>query len=276
MPDTDFQEAVEDLYADCERKAVAEQKELVSDSELIARWEAQAKAGGNACSTYVPLRTIQLLHAATHKLRVVHGPVQGGKSWGCHMDVILRCAQQSVCEDGIIRNRVLFARNNYQQLKQTTFDMWMRMFPHTKIALSSPIQGELEMRLGNRRSVIKLLGIPMEMQSAEATLRSNAFSMARVEEVQYIPWKRITLMIERLGRYPDMAMAPKGCRVEGYFKNLGVTADTNMPVEGSWLYQRAQVLKPENELYLFQPPAMFRTWDPLRKVWNYEENRGQR
>lgn len=276
MPDTDFKEVVEDTYADCERQAAAEAKDLVSDTDLQKRWAEKAKAGGNAFTAYVPLRTIQLLHNAMHKLRVVFGPVQGGKSWGCHMDVVFRCAQQAVCSDGVVRNRVLFSRNNYQQLKQTTFDMWMRMFPHTQIALSSPIQGELEMKLGSRKSVIKLLGIPMEMQSAEATLRSNAFSMARVEEVQYIPYKRISLILERLGRYPDLCMAPEGCRHEGYFKNLGITADTNMPVEGSWLHQRAEILKPENEIYLFQPPAMFRTWDAVRKVWQYEENRGQR
>lgn len=280
--DPDMKQAIEDTYSDCARKAASEAAAFAdgmtpgkTDAELMAAWAEWAKAGENR-KVYEPLRTMRLLHMSQHGLRVIQGPVSSGKSYGCHYDIPLRCATQPPCSDGVIRNRALFARNNYQQLKQTTFDMWMRLFPTTQIALSSPIQGKLTMKLGNRLSEILLLGIPMEMQSAEATLRSNAFSIARVEEVQYISYYMMTVMQERLGRYPDVDMAPAGFRKSGYFKNLGLTGDTNAPVEGSWLHQRAQVIKPDDELYLFQPPAMFRTWNPARKEWVYEENRGQR
>ena len=281
--DPDMCEAIEDTYSDCAKRAAVEAAafedgcvpDKKTDEELLAAWQEYANTRRNT-KLYVPLRTMQLLHMSEHALRIIQGPVSSGKSHGCTLDIPMRCAKQPPCSDGVIRNRALFARNTFQMLKQTTFDMWMRQFPSTKIALSSPIQGSLEMKLGNTRSVIKLLGIPMDMLSAEATLRSNGFSIARVEEIQYISEEMVTLMRERLGRYPDMEMAPVGKRVPGYFKNLGMTGDTNAPVEGSWLYNRAQELRPENELYLFQPPAMFRTWDNIRKSWVYEENRGQR
>ena len=283
MPnDPDMAEAISDTYSDCAKLAAEEAKAFrdgrtpeKTDDELMAAWAEWGKSKSNT-KVYIPLRTLQLLHMSQHSLRVVHGPVSGGKSHGCHHDVVLRCATQPPCSDGHIRNRALFARNTFQMLKQTTFDMWMRLFPTTKIALSSPIQGELTMKLGNRLSIIKLLGIPLEMQSAEATLRSNAFSIGRIEEIQYISYPMVSVMRERMGRYPDVDMAPLGFQKSGYFKNLGITADTNMPCEGSWLYERAQVLKPDNELYLFQPPAMFRTWNAAFKRWDYEENRGQR
>lgn len=199
-----------------------------------------------------------------------------GKSYGCHYDIALRCAGQSPCSDGNIRNRALFSRGTYQQLKQTTMDLWMRLFPTTKIALSSPIQGELTMKLGNRLSIIKIFGVPMDMVSAEATLRSNGYSIARVEEIQYISYNSITIIRERLGRYPDINDAPIGFQKNGYFKDFGLTADTNAPVEGSWLHERATKVKDPDELYLFQPPAMFRNWNPETKEWDYEENKGQR
>lgn len=280
--DPNMAEFIEDTYSDSEKKASAEARAFgegmvpdKTDEELLAAWAEWAKAKQNA-KVYVPLRTMNLLHMSQHPMRVVQGPVSGGKSYGCHYDIPLRCATQPPCSDGNIRNRALFSRGTYQQLKQTTFGMWMRMFPTTKIALSSPIMGELTMKLGNRLSVIEIVGIPMDMVGAEATLRSNAFSIARVEEVQYIDYSAITVIRERLGRYPDVDMAPAGFRKSGYFKNLGLTADTNAPVEGSWLHKRATEVRDPDELYIFQPPAMFRTWDAEAKAWKYEENRGQR
>lgn len=199
-----------------------------------------------------------------------------GKSHGCEVDIPLRCATQRVSADGHIHNRCLMARGTYQELKQTTFNMWMHLFPDTDIALSSPIQGRLEMQLGNRKSIIELLGFGMDMQSVEAKLRSNDFSIAFANEVQYIGYDVIEVIQERLGRYPYSDMVPQGYEIEGYFKNLGLTCDTNAPVEGSWLYERAQIVRDPTELFLFQPPAMFRTWDTSAKRWVYEENRGQR
>lgn len=287
MSEIDMGEAISDTYSDCEKAARGEVADFAggrfaaddppkkTDAELLAAW-GEWKAGGSNTKTYVPLRTLQLLHQSRHKLRVVQGPVAGGKSHGCHIDIPLRCAGQPPCSDGVIRNRALFSRNTFQMLKQTTFDMWMRLFPHTSIALSSPIQGELVMKLGSTKSVIKLLGIPMDMLNAEATLRSNGFSIGRVEEVQYISYSMMTTMQERMGRYPDVEMAPVGKRGPGYFQNFGMTCDTNAPVEGSWLYERAQMVRDPDEIYLFQPPAMFRTWNAITKKWVYEENRGQR
>lgn len=284
MPnDPNMAEFMEDTYSDSEKKAAREAKDFAdglvadekSDAELKAEWALWAKSKQNA-KVYIPLRTMNLLHMSDHPMRVVQGPVSGGKSYGCHYDIALRCAKQSPCRDGNIRNRALFSRGTYQQLKQTTFGMWMRMFPTTRIALSSPIMGELTMKLGNRLSIIEIVGIPMDMTGAEATLRSNAFSIARVEEVQYIDYSAITVIRERLGRYPDVDMAPLGFQKPGYFKNLGLTADTNAPVEGSWLHKRATEVQDPDELYLFQPPAMFRNWNAETKRWDYEENRGQR
>ena len=280
--DPNMAEFIEDTYSDCEKKAVQEAKDFIdgrqpvkTDAELLEAWGEWAKSKQNT-KVYIPLRTLNLLHMSDHAMRVIVGPVSSGKSYGCHYDIALRCARQSPCQDGNIRNRALFARGNYQQLKQTTFDMWMRIFPTTQIALSSPIQGELKMKLGNRLSIIKILGVPMDMMSAEATLRSNAFSIARVEEVQYIAYSAMTVIRERLGRYPDVEMAPLGFQKSGYFKNLGLTADTNCPVEGSWIHERATKAKKDDEIYLFQPPAMFRNWNSETKVWDYEENKGQR
>lgn len=281
--DPDMAEAISDTYSDCEKKARAEAKDFEDgktpekqDSELLAAWGEWAKSKKNT-KVYVPSRTMSLIHMSKHSLRVIQGSVGSGKSHGCEMDIPIRCATQSVCADGNVWNRCLMARGTYQELKQTTFNMWMHLFPTTKIALSSPIQGELRMKLGNRLSIIQLIGFGMDMASIEAKLRSNDFSIAFVNEAQYVGWNVIEIIQERLGRYPYSNMAPLGMQVNDYFKNLGLTCDTNAPVEGSWLYERAQVVKnTKDEFFAFQPPAMFRAWDADAKLWKYEENKGQR
>jgi len=281
--DPNMAEVIEDTYSDCEKQATQEAKDFLdgrepvkTDEELKAEWATWASSKKNT-KVYIPSRTMQLLHMSEHTLRVIQGNVGSGKSHGCEMDIPLRCATQSVCADGNIHNRCLMARGTYQELKQTTFNMWMHLFPTTQIALSSPIQGNLTMRLGNRLSLIELIGFGMDMASIEAKLRSNDFSIAFVNEAQSVNYDVIEIIQERLGRYPYSNMAPIGQQIDGYFKNLGLTADTNAPVEGGWLYERAQVVKnTADEFFVFQPPAMFRTWNTTYKRWDYEENRGQR
>ena len=95
-----------------------------------------------------------------------------------------------------------------------------------------------------------------------------------------------------MGRYPFADMAPPAARaaqtaamealdrgedadIGGYFLNLGLLADTNSPISDSWLYERAEILRPPRELYLRQPPAMFPMGD-ARTGWHYERNIGQR
>ena len=284
MPnDPNMAEAISDVYSDCEKAAKREAAEFAdgkradpSDVGLRRAWQEWAKSRKNT-GVYVPSRSLQLLHDSKHLFRGICGVVGNGKTHGCEVDIVMRCATQAPCGDGNIRNRCLMARGTYQELKQTTFNMWMHLFPQTEIALSSPIHGRLEMRLGNRKSIIELMGFGMDMSSVESKLRSNDFSIAFANEAQYISYDVIEIIQERLGRYPYTKMAPAGKQHDGYFLNLGLTCDTNAPVEGSWWYERAEVVRNEaDELFIRCPPAMFRTWDPVKKEWVYEENRGQR
>ena len=81
--DPDMGEAISDIYADCERKAVAEAKDFADgrlgpgdppskeDASLLKRW-SKYKANERL---YVPSRSMELFHMSEHKLRVIHGPV---------------------------------------------------------------------------------------------------------------------------------------------------------------------------------------------------------
>lgn len=287
--DVSFGEALEDAAADARRRAVAEDAECesgaMSDEELYKRWKEYRDGGGMA---YIPSRTIELLMASDKQIRGVMGPVGSGKTTGALADIAYRTGRQNPCADGVIRNRAAFIRGKIHELRETVIDVWMFMFPKTEMKISPPIRGKYTYMLNDSKAELEILGYGMDKSGAEAALRSNFYSIALMSEAQYLAFETFKNIVERLGRYPHMKMAPvdwrkrPGMWVDGqgkerWFKNLGLNMETNAPVEGSWWWQKSEVdLEPEYEVFFKQPPAMFRTWNPHLEKWVYEENRGQR
>lgn len=287
--DVSFGEALEDAAADARRRAVAEDAECesgaMSDEELYKRWKEYRDGGGMA---YIPSRTIELLMASDKQIRGVMGPVGSGKTTGALADIAYRTGRQNPCADGVIRNRAAFIRGKIHELRETVIDVWMFMFPKTEMKISPPIRGKYTYMLNDSKAELEILGYGMDKSGAEAALRSNFYSIALMSEAQYLAFETFKSIVERLGRYPHMKMAPvdwrkrPGMWVDGqgkerWFKNLGLNMETNAPVEGSWWWRKSEVdLEPEYEVFFKQPPAMFRTWNPHLEKWVYEENRGQR
>lgn len=215
-----------------------------------------------------------------------------GKSTMSCLVAMMRCCSQLPCHDGVVRNRALFARGTYEELKTTTMDTWMHLFPQTRIKLSSPIEGRLAFTNNGESHILTFDAFGFDADNVVNKLRSRAYSIGFFNEIQYFEFPDISVALERMGRYPFADMAPPAARaaqtaamealdrgedadIGGYFLNLGVIGDTNSPVADSWLYERAEILRPRRELYLRQPPAMFPVGD-ARTGWHYERNTGQR
>ena len=249
------------------------------DRQLYERWKS--RVGEGKVLRYRQTPSLAILHRSDALQRLVRGPVGSGKSYGCLMDVALRCMLQTPCRDGVVRNRSLFGRGTHQELKETTFDMWMSLFPKTQISLSPPVHGCLKQRYKSPVTgrpcdgQLQLLGFGMNQAGAESHVRSNPFSVAYLEEVQYIKPEMVTYVFERLGRYPLRNMAPESAG-PGYFRNLGMTMNTNSSVEGDWLWEFERGADGVNRLVVVQPPAMFAEWDAGADAFRYVPNVGQR
>ena len=221
---------------------------------------------------------------------VVHH--NSGKSTMSCLVLMMRCCSQMPCYDGVVRNRALFARGTYEELKTTTMDTWMHLFPQTRIKLSYPIEGKLNFTNNGEPHILQFDAFGFDADNVENKLRSRAYSIGFGNELQYFKWLPIDVALERMGRYPFADMAPPAARaaqraamealdrgedadIGGYFLNLGFIGDTNSPIADSWLYERAEILRPPRELYLRQPPAMFLNGD-ARTGWKPERNTGQR
>lgn len=219
---------------------------------------------------------------------VVHH--NSGKTTGVVADMNMRHFTQMPCGDGVVRDRFALVRGTLALLNATLVDTWVAMFPSTKTHSSRfGVCGELERVRGGVRHYLEFRGFGLDRQGALVNLLSNNFSGAIINEAVTISEAAKDGVVGRLGRYPDMKDAPSGFQglpgawrdKDGYwrwFKNHGVSMDTNAASEDTWWYKKARdgLANPELEVYLDQPPAAFKTWNDEQERWEYELNTGQR
>lgn len=285
--DVSYEEALSDLEADIGRRVMRGEDEGLSDAALAKRWEAYRRGKD---LTYYPSRTLELLHQEERLVRGVMGPVGSGKTTGIVADMNMRHLRQNPCSDGIVRDRFALVRGTLTLLSATLIDTWVRMFPKTKIHNSKyGVSGELLRSHVGRKYFLEFRGFGLDQQGALNNLLSNNFSGAIINEAVTISETAKDGVVGRCGRYPDMRDAPVGFESmpgawqdgDGYwrwFKNHGVSMDTNAASEDSWWYRKSRdgILDPTMEVYFDQPPAAFKVWNDEHERWDYELNMGQR
>ena len=213
-----------------------------------------------------------------------------GKTVGMAADMNMRHLRQYPCRDGVVRDRFSMVRGTLTLLKVTLVDTWMAMFPRTQMKGSKyGVFGTLEQTKGGVKHILELRGFGLDKAGALGNLLSNNFSGGMINEATTISEKAKDGVVGRCGRYPDLSMAPANFKElpvawkdsKGYwhyFKNHGVSMDTNAASEDSWWYKKSRDggANPEKEVYFEQPPAAFKVWDDELEKWRYELNEGQR
>lgn len=186
------------------------------------------------------------------------GPVGSGKSTGCVVEVLNRCAQQAPNDQGVRRSRWAIIRNTYPQLKTTTIKTWQEWVPAAicPITFGSPIVGKLKfpvtidgvadgttvdaeiffVALNNPRDVQKLLSLEL--------------TGAWINEVREVPKFIVDGVDSRLGRFPNEQGIP--------LTWTGLICDTNPPHVRSWYYEFAEKRKPDGWTFYRQPGALLR------------------
>ena len=219
---------------------------------------------------------------------VVHH--NSGKTTGVVADMNMRHFRQKPCADGVVRDRFALVRGTLALLNATLVDTWVAMFPKTVTHSSRfGVCGELTRTRNGVSHFLEFRGFGLDRQGALVNLLSNNFSGAIINEAVTISEAAKDGVVGRLGRYPDIKMAPSGFEKmpgawkdrDGYwrwFLNHGLSMDTNAASEDTWWYRKARdgMADPELEVYLDQPPAAFKTWDDDNERWKYDLNMGQR
>ncbi len=205
-------------------------------------------------------------------IKGLRGPVGGGKSSACVMEVFRRCQEQPISDKmGLKKRRSRWAivRNTNNQLETTTLKTWMDWFPEGpfgKLFRRYPMRFDLS--FGDIEAEIWFMAL--DKPDDVKRLLSLELTGAWVNEAREVPYDIIDMLMSRVGRYP-----PKR---EGGCTWAGILMDTNPPDEDSWwaILEGAAPIPdwwepPGDDIDMFvQPPAMFEMHDG-RRIW-WKEN----
>lgn len=202
------------------------------------------------------------------KVRVVIGPVGSGKTYGFCIEILQRAFKQEPAPDNIRYFKAAIVRNTMPQLKRTTMETWLAVFPEERFG---------EMR--KTSPIAQVINIPPNDETGEPGLRlqvdffaldtdadlksllSYEGTLIWFNEVREIPKKIIDGATERVGRYPSMA---KGGVMPSWY---GVMGDTNPPDEDHWIFKFHMLDPQQGWSFYQQPPGVLEVKQIDDELW---------
>lgn len=183
-------------------------------------------------------------------VRVLGGPIGGGKSVCCAHELFRWGCDQAPNDDGVRKTRFLIVRNTVDQLKSTVMKTVFDWFPPSKVGewkatdktlvINVPLPDKTRV---HSEWMFIALDTPDDVRKA---LSLEATGMWGNEARELHP-DVIEALLGRLDRYPSMK--------DGGATRAGALFDTNMPDEDSWLYKKMEN-PPANWSVHIQPPAI--------------------
>jgi hypothetical protein len=186
---------------------------------------------------YSASQTISDFHRSEAFYRGLMGPVRGGKSTACCMELFLRACQQQPNRDGVRQTRFIIVRNTYRELSDTTIKTWTDWFDPdifgevNKQSMTQVIKQKLEDGTSiDAEFVFRALDRPDDVRK----VLSSEYTGAWVNEAREVPKGIIDALGDRVGQFPP--------RREGGCTWRGVIMDTNPPDSDHWWYALAEGL----------------------------------
>lgn len=197
--------------------------------------------------------------------RFIIGPVGSGKTVGCCIDIMQKALEQKPSPDGYRRFKAGIIRNTMPELRRTTMETWLALFPEDEV-------GELRKTVPVRHRITRApegwqYGVPEKLNAGVAglDLLVDFFALDRPDHVKILLSYECTAIwfnelreiqksivdtaTDRVGRYPSYQ---KGGLLPTWF---GVLGDTNPPDTDHWLCELEES-KPETYEFFHQPPGV--------------------
>ena len=223
---------------------------------------------------YTANNTFAQVHMDTSKYIFIRGSVGSGKSSGCILHCFLNAMKQAPGIDGIRRSKYAVIRASYPNLKSTTIDSWINDWfgPLINIVYDVPIRGEINMvsPMDDGTTIeMKLVFIALDREEDVNKLQSLQVTGVHINEAAEIPRGIFQMLKSRYKRYPKkfpLSRVHPDFRDE-YKKHVNrygkigsidpfIIHDFNSVSTEHWLYQIAEVEKPDNHSFYTQPPAL--------------------
>lgn len=182
--------------------------------------------------------TARFIHSTAAE-RAIMGPVAGGKTSTCLIDMVFRAmAQRRSSIDGVRRTKFGVIRDTYRNLEKTTIPSWFQWIPKDRGEWTGGEGGRpakhtvlLELPDGSRAEMImEFYGLGENR--VEDVMRGWEGTGAFLNEADRLDPDVLTFVRGRImgGRYPSMA--------HGGPTRRGITLDFNAPDDDNYLYAR--------------------------------------
>ena len=172
--------------------------------------------------------TLARFHRSNADFRAILGPIGGGKSVACCVEIFRRCQEQRKSPDGFRRSRWVVVRNTKQQLKDTTLKTWLDWFPPGQgIGYWKETDATYYIEFGDVKAEVlfRALDAPADV----AKVLSLELTGAWLNECREINQEIVEGLQGRLERYPSQKMGGSDYWL--------LIADTNPPQLGSYWWK---------------------------------------
>lgn len=227
---------------------------------------------------YVASPTGRAFHKCDFRNRGILGPVGSGKSSTCVWEIFLRAMNQEADPQGNRKTRWAVVRNTYNELVSTTIKTFREWFsePICTYRADKPLSARIRMPLPDGTRIdCEILFLACDRVEDAGKFRSLEITGAWLNEASEINNMGIVDQISvRCGRYPKKWKDKSGNKVGGATW-FGLFCDTNAPDDEHWWYETAEVKKPENWKFFYQPPAVLLAPGSTPQKPVYVPNEGQ-
>lgn len=197
--------------------------------------------------------TIKAFHESDKFLKVVCGPVGGGKSSGALMAMFRAALDQYVGPTGIRRTKWVVLRNTMAQLRSTVkplIDQWFVELPGQPLGAWRVSENTFEIRMDlpdGSHVWTEFVMLAADTPDDVRRLLSMEASGAWIEEAREVAREVAEGLMGRVGRFPN--------RAQGGVKYKCVLCSTNPPPVGTYWHE-LMTNPPKNCEVFIQPPAL--------------------
>lgn len=203
----------------------------------------------NAHTVYVASKTACKFHKSDKFIRLIIGPVGGGKSVACVQEVIRRAALQTP-HKGVRRSRWAIVRNTYKELLDTTMKTWFDWI-EKEYGVYSVMHSTFDMRVElPDGSIMELEVLFRALDKPDDIKKLLSLELTGIwfNECREIPKQLVDMGATRVGRYPPIRLGGPSW--------FGIILDTNPPDSDSWIYKMFEDNIPENCSIYHQPSGL--------------------
>ena len=180
-------------------------------------------------------------------VRVIAGPIGGGKSACCSNELVRLALAQAPNADGVRRTKALIVRNTYEQLRSTTFQTWTQWFPDGVWGIWKVSDKTFTMKHtlpDGTKLHAEVMFMPMDTPDDIRRALSLELTFLWINEWRELHPEVVDGLLSRLRRFPKEG-ATRSCAI----------FDTNMPDMDTWHFDKMEN-PPENWSIYQQPPAV--------------------